>query len=230
MYQIEVVMKTVSQAVEAVIKVKPFVIEALCEGLLNISSLARQIQPMVEKLTEKPVKQGAIVMALNRLAPQLDYSLNRNLQKLLESLGDIIVRSNLTDYTFKNSNTIFHSHTRVMQEISNQQDVFYTLVRGVFESNLVVSSAYENLVDTHFKKEECIYKQDELSAITLKLPAGNVQITGFYYHILKAIAWEGVNIKEVISTTNEFTIIVNDEDVDRGFTILKNLKTAYKQK
>lgn len=223
-------MKTVSQAVEAVIKVKPFVIEALCEGLINISSLARQIQPMVEKLTEKPVKQGAIVMSLNRLAPQLDYTLNRNLQKLLESLGDIIVRSNLTDFTFRNSNSIFNSHTRVMQEIGIQPDVFYTLVRGVFESNLVVSSTYEDLVEKYFAEEECLLKQSELSAITLKLPTANVAVTGFYYHILKAIAWEGVNIKEVISTTNEFTIIVNDEDVDRGFTILKNLKTAYKQK
>jgi hypothetical protein len=223
-------MITVSQAVEKVIKVKPFVVEALCEGILNISSLSRQIQPMVEKLTDKPVKQGAIVMALNRLAPQLDYSLNRSLQKLLESLGDIIVRSNLTDYTFKNSNTIFNGHTKVMNEIGNQQDVFYTLVRGVFESNLVVSSTYENLVEKYFEKEECLYKQGELSAITLKLPAGNISVTGFYYQILKAIAWEGVNIKEVISTTNEFTIIVNDEDVDRGFTILKNLKTAHRLK
>ncbi len=218
-------MITVSQAVEKVIRVKPFVVEALCEGILNNSSLARQIKPMVEKLTGKQVKMGAIVMALNRLVPQLDYSLSQNLEKLLESLGDIIVRSNLTDYTFKNSNNIFHSHTKVMQEISNQQDVFYTLVRGVFESNLVVSSNYEKLVKEHFKNEDCIYKQAELSAITIKLPTSNIQVTGFYYHIMKAIAWEGINIKEVISTTNEFTVIVNDEDVDRAFSILKNLRT-----
>ncbi|TAJ12877.1 aspartate kinase [Marinilabiliaceae bacterium JC017] len=221
-------MITVSQAVEKVIRVKPFLVEALCDGILNVSSLARQIQPAVEKLVEKNVKQGAIVMSLNRLAPQLDYSLNKNLQKMMESLGDIIVRSNLTDYTFKNSNTIFQSHTRVMQEISNQQDVFYTLVRGVFESNLVVSSTYEDLVEKHFSEEECIWRKDELSAITLKLPASNIQITGFYYQILKTIAYEGINIKEVISTTNEFTIIVNDQDVDRGFTILKNLKQSNK--
>lgn len=221
-------MITVSQAVEKVIRVKPFLVEALCDGILNVSSLARQIQPAVEKLVEKNVKQGAIVMSLNRLAPQLDYSLNKNLQKMMESLGDIIVRSNLTDYTFKNSSTIFHSHTKVMQEISNQQDVFYTLVRGVFESNLVVSSTYEDLVEKHFSEEECIWRKDELSAITLKLPASNIQITGFYYQILKTIAYEGINIKEVISTTNEFTIIVNDQDVDRGFTILKNLKQSSK--
>ncbi len=50
-------MLTISQAVEKVVKVKPFVTEALCEGLINISSLSRQIHPMVEKLTGKDVKQ-----------------------------------------------------------------------------------------------------------------------------------------------------------------------------
>ncbi len=219
-------MLTISQAVEKIVKVKPFVVEALAEGLINISSLARQIQPQVEKLTDKSVKQGAIVMALNRMIPHLDQTVSSSLSQLLETLGDIIVRSNLSDYTFRNSATIFESHVALMTAISGHHDVFYTLVRGVFESNLVVSSSFQHLVDTHFAKEECTFRHNDLSAITLKLPANNVAATGFYYQILKAIAWEGINIKEVISTTNEFTIIVNDEDVDRAFTTLKSLKSA----
>ncbi len=217
-------MITVSQAVESVIKVKPFLAEALSEGIVNISSIARKIQPQIEKLVQKPIKEGAIVMALNRLVPELGESLHHQVTSLFDQLGDIIVRSNLTDYTFRNSNSIFHCHTSVMNEIVGHQDVFYTLVRGVFESNLVVSSSFEKVVEDYFSEEDLIFRISNLSAITLKLPASNSQITGFYYQILKALAWEGINIKEVISTTNEFTIIVNDDDVDRAFTILKNLK------
>lgn len=217
-------MITVSQAVESVIKVKPFLAEALSEGIVNISSVARKIHPQIEQIVRKPIKEGAIVMALNRMVPNLNNSLHTNIKNLLGSLGDIIVRSNLTDFTFRNSNTIFHCHTKVMSQIIDHQDVFYTLVRGVFESNLVVSSSFEQVVEESFKNEEMIWKSTNLSAITLKLPASNIQVTGFYYHILKALAWEGINLKEVISTTNEFTILVNDEDVDRGFTILKKLK------
>ncbi len=43
---------------------------------------------------------------------------------------------------------------------------------------------------------------------------------------MKVIAWEGINVKEVVSTTNEFSIIVAEEDIDKAFTILKNLKNA----
>src|SRR5574344_687047 len=174
-------MLTISQAVEKVVKVKPFVIEALAEGLLNISSLARQIHPMVEKLAGKPVKQGAIVMALNRLVPHLDNSSAPTFEDMLGSLGDIIVRSNLTDYSFRNSSTIFDCQIQLMKEISGAHDVFYTMVRGVFECNLVVGSAIGNLVEKHFAQEDCTYKQNMLSAITLKLPANNILAVGFYY-------------------------------------------------
>lgn len=219
-------MLTISQSVEKVVKVKPFVIEALTEGLLNISSLARQIHPTVEKLVGREVKLGAIIMALNRLVPTLERGHSPSFAEMLGSLGDIIVRSDLTDYTFRNSSTIFQCHISLMNAISDCHDVFYTMVRGVFESNLVVGSGLEHIVEKHFATEECTYKNDNLSAITLKLPAGNVQAVGFYYQILKFIAWEGINVKEVVSTTNEFTIIVGEDDIDRAFSILKNLKNT----
>jgi predicted transcriptional regulator len=41
--------------------------------------------------------------------------------------------------------------------------------------------------------------------------------------MIKRISWEGVNVIEVISTTNEFTYMVNESDVEKTFSILKNL-------
>lgn len=219
-------MISISQAVEQVVKVKPFVIEALSDGLINISSLARQITPHVQKLTNREVKQGAVVMALNRLVPMMERHSNMQKKQMGYLIGDIIVRSNLTDYTFRNSSSIFQCHIKLMKEISSNYDVFYTMVRGVYESNLVVASELNKIVEKEFSSEECLLRDDNLSAITLKLPASNVQAVGFYYHILKYLAWDGINVKEAVSTTNEFSIIVADEDVDRAFSILKSLKAS----
>lgn len=127
-------MLTISQAVEKVIKVKPFVTEALCEGLINISSLSRQIHPTIEKLTGKEVKQGAIVMALNRLVPSLKGNGDLTYRNVITSIGDIIVRSDLTDYTFRNSPTIIENHVKLMNQLVGRQDQFCTVVRGVFET------------------------------------------------------------------------------------------------
>ena len=217
-------MITIPQAVESIIKVQPFISEALAEGLINVSSLARKLKPEIDKILMKDAKHGAIVMALNRLSPQIDFQLNRGIDKMITMLGDIIVRSDLTDYTYKNSNTLIKSHTKVFESLTNYQDTFYTLVRGVHESNLVINSSHSNLIEEYFKDEELHLKIENLSAITLKLHESNTQVPGFYYYILKAIAWEGINITEVISTSNEFTVLINDEDVDRAFSALKRLR------
>lgn len=221
-------MLTISQAVEKVIKVKPFVTEALCEGLINISSLSRQIHPTIEKLTGKDVKQGAIVMALNRLVPSLKGNGDQTYRNVITSIGDIIVRSDLTDYTFRNSPTIIENHVKLMNQLVGRQDQFCTMVRGVFETTLVVGTEICPLVEVFFAGENCSCKNPSLSAITLKLSTGNVHFVGFYYQILKFIAWEGINVKEVISTANEFTVVVDEEDVDAAFAILKNLKQSGK--
>lgn len=216
-------MITVTQAVENIVNSRPFLAEALVDGIVNISSLARRIQPQVEDILHKPIKSGAIVMSLNRLVPYLEVRMHSGITKLINNMGDIIVRSHLTDYTFKNSDTLIEQHTHLLKAIGPNQEFFYTMVQGVFESNLVVSNLLVDLVDKYFSNEHLLNKGTNLSAVTLKLPASNSQQPGFYYFILKKIAWAGINIREVISTTNEFTLVVLDQDIDKTFSVLKKM-------
>ena len=65
-------MLTIPNAVEEVIKKKPFLEGALVEGLINLSALARQLKPEIEKQVGKAVNDSAVIMALNRLVPRLE--------------------------------------------------------------------------------------------------------------------------------------------------------------
>ena len=217
-------MVTIAEAVDSIIKRKPFIEGALSEGLINLSSLARQIKPEIESKINRPVKEGAIVMALKRLAPTFDVKMNVKIKDVLHHFGDIIVRSNLADYTFKNSDTLITRQSELLQLISDRKEIFHTISKGVFETTIVISDSIRDELLELFSREELVSKTENLSSITIKLPKENIKISGVYYFIFKKIAWEGINILEVISTTNEFTIILNDDDVDRAFTVLKNLR------
>lgn len=216
-------MYSIAQIVENIVKHKPYLSESLAAGIINISALARAIQPEVEKAGGRPVNPGAVVMALNRLAPYLQVREQGQLNKLLNNMGDIILRGNLCDYTFKNSGSLLDNHVRVLSALPGQEEVFYTMVRGVFETNLVVSDSMEEMVDAYFEEEQCIFKQNGLSSVTLKLPKGNILQPGFYYCIMKELSWEGINLIEVISSTNEFTVVVANELIDKTFVVLKNI-------
>ena len=216
-------MASIAHVVEEIIRHRPYLSEALSAGIINISSLARQLQPDVEKLLGREVNTGAVVMALTRLAPTLQLRDEERLNGLLENMGDIILRSNLCDYTFKNSSTLLGCHIEVLKHLVKSDEVFYTMVQGVFETNLVVSDSMQGLVGKYFGEETCLFSQTGLSSVTLKLPKGNSLQPGFYYTIMKELSWMGINLTEVISSTNEFTVVVDNSLIDQTFVVLKNI-------
>lgn len=218
-------MKTVSSAVENYIKSKPFLQTALSQGIINLTSLARIIRKEIQnETTAKEVRNGAIVMALKRLSTDMEFRSTHRIVKVLKNIGEIIVRSNLTDYTFLVSETILQCQAELLKKIQNTKDVFYTTSRGVNETSLIVSNSTEVLVETIFKGEKCLHKFTNLGSISVKLPEENVSVPGIYYFIFQRLAWEGVSMNEVISTANEFTIVVPEYQVDVAFKVIKDLK------
>ena len=72
-------------------------------------------------------------------------------KKVFKNFGDIIVRSDLSDFTFKNSDTLINCHTKVLDSIHSKNHIFYTFTRGVFESNIIISSNESYNVLNSFK-------------------------------------------------------------------------------
>ena len=217
-------MKTIASTVTEYIKTKPYLASALADGIINLTSLARNIHGDIESLMRKPVNQGAIIMSLKRVSDDAGFTLTKKIINVLKNLGDITVRSSLIDYGFLLSETLLLTQANLLKEIENKKDVFYTSSRGVAESNIVVSKNIVLLVDKLFENEVCHTKREDLSSITIKLPSDNINIPGIYYFIFQRLSWEGVNIIEVISTSNEFTILVDEDQVDIAFKVIKNLK------
>ena len=218
-------MKTISSVVEHYIKTKPFLLSALSQGIINLTSLSRNMMPELEQELGKDVKQGAVVMALKRLSEELDFWVNHKILKVLKNIGEITVRSSLIDFTFAVSETILDKQAALIYEINKETGIFYTSSRGVNETNIVVSESVGHLVDKHFTGEKLIQKLDNLASITVKLPKENISIPGIYYFIFQRLAWEGIIINEVISTSNEFTILVSEQEVDVAFKVIKDLKS-----
>jgi len=219
-------MKTIQETVETIIKRTPFIEEAMQDKLINVSSLARLIQEEVEHTLGKTVKPGAIMMSINRMSPIEIIKIRKNIKALSLKLGDFIVRSDLFDYTFKNSNTLPKQISLIFAKIGNNRESFFTVSQGIFETNIVISSNLKEEIDAIFKAEEMINFMPKLASITIKLPKKNLEQSGVYYFILKQLAWANIPVQEVISTTHEITLVVKEEDINKTFSILIDLKKS----
>jgi hypothetical protein len=216
----------IAQAVDAYISKSPFLEEALSENLINISSLARQMQPEIERNLGKTIQTGAIVMAINRRPVQAAFRISKTIREFMGRLGDIIVRSDLRDYTFENSAGLNTCNRSLMDDIAGEKDIFCTISQGVFETTLVVSNHLAERIKDIYKKEKFIAGKERLSSVTIRLPESNTEVSGIYYFLLKQLAWIGINICEVISTSNEVTLVVSEKDVHKAFALLMEMKRA----
>lgn len=217
-------MKSLGKITEELINKSPFLREAMSENLINISSLARKLRPEIEKVAEKEVNEGAIVMAIKRMPPGYYHQLDLKIKNVMGEIGDILVRSNLASFTFENSDTLKEKQLEIVNVLNKENDSFFAITRGITETTIIVNSSHTEKITDIFRKEKLTTESQNLASVTVKLPSINIKLHGVYYYILKHLAWDGINITEIISTSNEFTTVVSQSDIDRAFSILMKLK------
>ncbi|NOQ26078.1 MAG: aspartate kinase [Bacteroidales bacterium] len=218
-------MITISQAVESVLNRKPFILDALNDNIINFSLLASFLKPDLERILQKEINNGAIVMAIRRFKVVNEIGLSKKIEEQVKDLGDILVRSNLVDYTFRNSDTLLRNQQKLLGIITYKKDFFYTVTQGVYETTFILSDRIKDEIPTIFEGEKLLSSSYGLSSITIKLSSGNTEQPGLYYYIFKKLAWNGINILEVVSTSNEVTILLKDQDIDKAFSVIKQFKS-----
>ena len=114
-------MYSVSQAVSYLINKSPFIQETLSHDLINTSALARFLQKDVNELTEKEVQIGAIQMAIKRMPITEHLTLEKSLSQFMRQLGDIIVRSDLVEYSYVASNSLLSNQAKLLQIIDDRE-------------------------------------------------------------------------------------------------------------
>src|SRR5688572_8880890 len=123
-------MVSVPEIVSRIVKQSPFLEEGLALGIINLSSLARRIQPQIQKELYKDIQPGAIIMALKRLESSLKKK-GSSLSPILNNLGNITVRSNLISFTFENSSTLLEKQAELFTAIKNNKTAFLTITDGI---------------------------------------------------------------------------------------------------
>lgn len=213
-------MISISDALNEIIKSYPLIEDTLSRGILNYSAFAREVRPEIEKRLYKSVKEGAIVMALKRISERL-AEINKPQKDL--NLTDLTVRSNLTEFTFLNSESLIDKQKELFSRLADAKDVFCAVSQGIRETTFIASSEAALAIERIFSSESMVAKIDHLSSITIHLPKETAETPGVYYQILKQLAWENINVVEVISTLTELTIVFDKKDIDRAFSTLRNL-------
>ena len=75
----------------------------------------------------------------------------------------MIVRSDLCDFTFKNTSSLLKEISRILNKSSESADYFLTVSQGIFETNIVTSKNLRFFVEEIFEKETLLKSMLELA-------------------------------------------------------------------
>ncbi len=216
-------MATVSHIVKKIVKENPLLEEFLSRKLINYASLAEELHEKIELELGKKVKYTAIIMALRRLAEELE-SKNKTTIKKVFLEDDIIIKENLIE---------------IILEKNNKNNKYKDFLKKLDYDIQIVNSNYEIILILNKKKYEKTKKIIEqydlkikkthknLSSITIRISEEATNTIGFFYIITKELAFNNINLYEILSTYTELTLILNEKQIIKAFEVLKKLKQTH---
>src|SRR3990167_9373644 len=147
-------MITISQAVEEIINHSPFLTEVLYEDMANITGVARQLRPQVEKKLLIKVSEEAIAMALHRIKKKLKPPTSGI--EVLKDTKNITICSNLIEFVISNSPDIGDIR-RVGYHKFNQIGTYGNVFR-IFQNFNARSGRFELFLDPMKGHGNCFFR------------------------------------------------------------------------
>jgi hypothetical protein len=198
----------------------PFIHEMLVQGILSYSNYAENIRPDVEKLNGSSVKSAAIVMALRRYADELKGKEKTEAKSNVDY--QIVMKTNIFDLNLVRRDSFISKLGSLYSKISPEKGDFLNVSLGSHEISLAVSEKYRPLVEELSKGEEILHKMVDLVALTLVFTGDFLQTPGIVYEAVRRLAWEEINVIEIVSTMNELTFVINRSDSMSAFDVLQS--------
>lgn len=217
-------MISVAQQVESEINRRPLIKDLLVDNLLNMSAYARIIKPKVEEELMKDVSNGSIVMALKRLSIKLKKAKKQRID-YKKFFTNLTLKNRLYEVNYKNSSTLLVKVSSLMSKI-NLQEHFFSFSKGLLETTIILSEDLRWIEKDLLQDEEEVIRIESLSAISLKLSDNHKDTPGIIHYVIKLLAWQGINIVEIISTYSELTIVLKNEDTNKAFEILNDFLSS----
>jgi len=189
---------TVAKGVRNYLKNKPYVLEALEKGIVNLSELSRQIQ---NELGTKDIV--AIKAALRRLSEELQKHKQRREEKVLE----LLKKSAVSVYDRK-------SVVIAMRELE---------IKNGMKVNLLSKIVY--LLDKNSLpgKLGALKIHDNCTMIVIHSPEELETTPGVVAFLTTLLAEQKINIIEFISCWTETIIVVEKKDSLRAYEILSEI-------
>src|SRR3989338_6650602 len=203
-------MVTIAHLTEKLIEEKPFLQDALYRRLINYQSLAEDIQPEIEKEMGKKVKVSTVMTSLRRYADKLEKQYIKKV--IFGPECNLDMKSKISEISIKKSNTIYQLIPTLFDFVDFEEGGVLHFTNGNYDISIITNDRYKEEFLKVLEKEKILETNEGLVALSFKYSKDFRRIPGTLHQMIRILAWENINIIELIETMTETIFILNEDD------------------
>ena len=210
-------MKKISDSVRSKVQSDEIAFEAMRSGIMNLSAYAKSIRDDVEKDTWKDVSTSSLVVALSRVAKEFRQGESLRPEFRME---DLTIRSPLSDISYSKTQENLEQLNAFQKDFIGSENQFFMMTQSVREITIILSPEHKQLLFSYMKAEPKEVFDNQVG-ITISFSPEYLAIPNIIYTIMAQIALQRINIREIVSTYTELSIIIDEKDMQKAIEALR---------
>jgi len=214
-------MVTVSHVVNKLVNERIYLHEAMSKKIASYGSVAKQLKPEIEKELGKQVEHTAIVTALRRYADKIQTRANG--VTFNTKYSEVNLKTNIMDINVLKTPELFDKLKRFYDLINFERGDILHIIYGRSHVAIVTNERYKQKMLNLLQNLKIRKVEENLVALTFTVGRERIDKPGVIFKITRSLAWENINIVEIISVDMEVTFIVEKKDAIKGYNALERL-------
>ena len=91
---------------------------------------------------------------------------------------------------------------------------FLTVTQGIHEITVIAETQIAQEFRTALQNAPKVYDENNLVGVTAKFKVGNLEIPNLIHQLTRCLAYEDINVIEIVSTATELTFIIDKKDLE----------------
>ena len=214
-------MVTISHIVNKLVDERIYLHEALSKGIASYGSVAKHLKPNIEKELGKPVEHTAIVTALRRYSEKLTERFNE--VKFNTRHSEVNLKTHIIDINVVKSQELFDKLKRFYDLINFEKGDILHIIYGRNNVAIVTNERYKEKILNLLQNQKIEKIKEDLVALSFTVGKERIDKPGVLFKITRSLAWENINVIEIISVDVDVTFIIEKKNANKGYNALEKL-------
>ncbi len=209
-------MVTISQVVQKKLKDRVLLQECINSEIVSFNKIAKKLKPEIEQEMNKKVKTNSIVMAIRRNSKDLtEKSKRASFSYAIET-----IKTDICYIVLEESPTLLSKLQNLYPIIDFKKGGYLNIIQGNYEVAIITNKKYKEELIDHLHEERVLDTIDDLVSVSLTYSKDYLYMPGIMYDISRFLAWENINIYDIILTKTELNIIIDKKDLTKCYKTL----------